>query len=97
MTGTSVTHFGNGSADEAGIVIDHFDGHIFRKVFLQLFDTFVGLVCNFNLISSGLRDDHVDDHRFAVLTHDTAHIFRRDFRPSDILEADNVVSVPLDD
>lgn len=83
--------------DEAGIIVHHFDRYVFRQVFLQLLDTLVGFIGNFDLVGARLRDDDVDNHRFAVLAHHASQIFRAYLGSPYVLEADDIVAVTLDD
>ena len=90
-------HFGNGRADETGVIVNHFDRYIFRQVLFQLFDTVVSLVGNLDMIGTRLGHDYTDYHRFSVFTQDTAQVFRCQFCASDIFEADDIVGIFLND
>jgi hypothetical protein len=62
-----------------------------------LLDTFVCLIGNFDLVGARLRDDDVDNHRFAVLAHHASQVFRAHLGSPYVLEADDIVAVTLDD
>ena len=92
----SLFHLLDRGTDKAGVIVDHFDRNILRQVFLQLLDTLVRLVGNLDLVSTRLRDDDIDNHRLAILTHHASQILRTDLGAPDVLKTDDVIAIPFD-
>ena len=71
--------------------------YVFRKVFLHLFHTLIHCVCNVNVVGSRLGNDNDSYHRYTVHFHIALDIGGSKFGPADVAEADDLISIMLDD
>ncbi len=68
-------------------------GDILRKVFFNLLQLFVQVICNLNIVGTRLGHYSNSHSRHAISSHQSPVIFRIELRKSDILKTNYLISI----